>query len=54
MTWPAKRIQNTALWRYTNPDTIDAGGRARVVRKKDTRRLVAPRRATGHDRRVKR
>ncbi len=53
MTWPSKRVQNTALWRYTSPDTIDTGGRARVVRKRETRRLVN-KTASGHDRRVKR
>jgi hypothetical protein len=52
--WPSKRVQNSPVWRYTDPNADAGDGRARVVRKRETRRLVAPRRPAGHDRRVTR
>lgn len=38
--WPNKRIQNSAMWRMTDPNADTGGERTRVVRTKDTRRMV--------------
>ncbi len=40
MTWPSTRVRNTALWKLTDPDTIDVAGRRKIVRKRETRELV--------------
>ena len=38
--WPSKRLQNSPVWRYTDPNATDAGDKRVVVRKKDTRAMV--------------
>jgi hypothetical protein len=40
MTWPGKRVTQTALWRATEEDTDTGDPRARTVRRKDTRKMV--------------
>ena len=38
--WPNKRLQNSPVWRYTDPNATDTGDRRVVVRKRETRRMV--------------
>jgi hypothetical protein len=38
--WPNKRLQNSPVWRYTDPSTPDTGDKRVMVRKRETRRMV--------------